>query len=285
MTTQLVFARNGQALTTSEIIAQGVGVQHKNILALVRNYQADFETFNPVAFETRQGKALPQGGFGQGVTIAILSEQQATLLVTYCKNTETVRKFKVALVKAFYEMRLQMSTRTSVPARSPVGQAIAPAIAVAPITDAQFAELTAAVRAKASGRERTAAYSRLRASFRVVSLRQIPEARFQEALEWVRQYRVPVKALPASEPTPGHPVLTHDVGESRGLKMMSGVKALVGIGDNGLPYAQIIKNKVLVCPTSSEQVCAMLELVPDAVIPDILRMCTNRIAGMRRLTN
>ena len=176
-------------------------------------------------------------------------------------------------------------TRTSVPAQSPIGQAIAPAIAVSPITDVQYAELTAAVRAKASGSDRSAAYSRLRARFRVVSLRQIPEARFQEALEWVRQYRVPVKALPAPKTTTGRPVLTHDIGEARGLKMMSGVKAIIGIGDDGLPFAQVIKNQVLVCPTSAEHICAMLELVPDAVIPDILRICTNRIAGMRRLTN
>ena len=38
-----------------------------------------------------------------------LNEQQATLLITYLKNTEPVRKFKMNLVKAFFEMRDELS--------------------------------------------------------------------------------------------------------------------------------------------------------------------------------
>lgn len=35
----------------------------------------------------------------------ILNEQQATLLITYLRNTKPVRAFKKELVKAFFEMR------------------------------------------------------------------------------------------------------------------------------------------------------------------------------------
>ena len=38
-----------------------------------------------------------------------LNEQQATLLITYLKNTEPVRAFKKALVKAFFEMRDELA--------------------------------------------------------------------------------------------------------------------------------------------------------------------------------
>ena len=38
-----------------------------------------------------------------------LNEQQATLLITYLKNTGPVRKFKMNLVKAFFEMREELS--------------------------------------------------------------------------------------------------------------------------------------------------------------------------------
>lgn len=38
-----------------------------------------------------------------------LNEQQATLLITYLKNTEPVRRFKMNLVKAFFEMREELS--------------------------------------------------------------------------------------------------------------------------------------------------------------------------------
>jgi phage regulator Rha-like protein len=36
-----------------------------------------------------------------------LNEQQATLLLTYLRNSEIVREFKKALVKAFYELKSQ----------------------------------------------------------------------------------------------------------------------------------------------------------------------------------
>ena len=101
----LVFARNGQALTSSVIIAENTGNTHKAIIQLVRGYLNDFETFGRVGFEIQPFET--NGGI-QKREISILNEQQATLLVTYCKNTETVRKFKVALVKAFYEMRQQL---------------------------------------------------------------------------------------------------------------------------------------------------------------------------------
>lgn len=96
----LVFLRDGQAVTTSEAIASGVSIQHKNLLSILRTYQSDFEAFGTVAFETRGSN----GSAGYQV-FAVLNEQQATLLVTYCKNTEVVRRFKVALVKAFYDAR------------------------------------------------------------------------------------------------------------------------------------------------------------------------------------
>ena len=96
----LVIIQNNATLTSSEIIAEGVGNQHKNVIELVRKYQADLEEFGMVAFETR---ARLQGQHGGGDTeYALLNEQQATLLLTYMQNTSIVREFKKALVKAFY---------------------------------------------------------------------------------------------------------------------------------------------------------------------------------------
>ena len=37
----------------SEIIAEGVGNQHKSVIELVRKYQSDLEEFGMVAFQTR----------------------------------------------------------------------------------------------------------------------------------------------------------------------------------------------------------------------------------------
>lgn len=190
MTTQLVFARNGQALTTSEIIAQGVGVQHKNILALVRNYQADFETFGVFAFETRKVDN-PQGGRPE--TFAILNEQQATLLVTYCKNTETVRKFKVALVKAFYEMRQQLHP-------CPAAEHIPPAYLTLEHQYAIQSEVAKRVH-KDDVRYQTV-YQALKARFRVPKYTCILDRDFEAAVHFIRTCNLRVPEVPKQKPEP-----------------------------------------------------------------------------------
>ena len=81
--TNLIIIQNNTTLTSSEIIAEGVNNQHKNVIELVRKYLADLEEFGAVAFETRQGKSLPQGGFAMSTEYALLNEQQATLLLTH----------------------------------------------------------------------------------------------------------------------------------------------------------------------------------------------------------
>lgn len=48
---------------------------------------------------------LPGSKTGQKITVYHLNEQQATLLMTYLKNTEQVRTFKKELVRQFYAMR------------------------------------------------------------------------------------------------------------------------------------------------------------------------------------
>lgn len=95
---------NGALATNSEVIADGVGIQHKNVLETIRKNQADFEEFGPVAFETRKGSPLPQGGFGKPTTIAVLNREQAMFAMTLFRNNATVIEFKKNLIKAFVAM-------------------------------------------------------------------------------------------------------------------------------------------------------------------------------------
>ncbi len=99
--TNIVQIRDQQALTTSLIVAEHCELAHKQVIALVRKYQSDFEELGPLAFETRKGEALPQGGFAKATEYALLNEDQATYLITLFRNTTIVRRFKLALVKAF----------------------------------------------------------------------------------------------------------------------------------------------------------------------------------------
>lgn len=91
--------------TTSEVIANCAQVQHHTITRLIQTHEADFKSFGKVRFEIRP---LPESRTGQKAKIYHLNEQQATLLMTYLKNTEVVRKFKMELVRQFYAMRREL---------------------------------------------------------------------------------------------------------------------------------------------------------------------------------
>jgi anti-repressor protein len=98
MTSLDIFTYADTFVISSEAIAEGSGVQHKNVLELIDTNRSDFEDFGQVAFETRPGYN------NSPVRIALLNEQQATLLMTFQRNSAEVRAFKKALVRAFFEM-------------------------------------------------------------------------------------------------------------------------------------------------------------------------------------
>lgn len=106
MTALDIIQRSGEFVVSSETVAEGSGVEHRAVLQLIHNNIADFEDFGLVAFEMRARFAGQHGG--GDVRIALLNEQQATLLMTYQRNTEQVRRFKMALVKAFFEIARQV---------------------------------------------------------------------------------------------------------------------------------------------------------------------------------
>jgi len=56
-------------------------------------------------------RPLQTKGGMQNETIYRLNEQQATLLITFMKNTEPVVRFKKALVKQFYIMQRELEKR------------------------------------------------------------------------------------------------------------------------------------------------------------------------------
>lgn len=118
MSAALVEMFNNQPMTNSMAIAEGTQNTHKQVIAMVRKYISDLQEFGSLAFETRvNGENEANSAFetrnsrGRYTEIALLNEQQATLLITYLKNTEVVRRFKIALVKAFYELRDQLTQK------------------------------------------------------------------------------------------------------------------------------------------------------------------------------
>lgn len=105
MTDIITVAVDGVLVTGSDVIAEQVENQHKNVLELIRRNLGDLEEFGRVAFETRK---LENVDFSRPTRVALLNEQQATLLMTYLRNSEIVRAFKKRLVKEFYRMRQEL---------------------------------------------------------------------------------------------------------------------------------------------------------------------------------
>lgn len=112
MTELMIMQRDDTLFVSSETVADGAGVEHRAVLQLIGNNISDFEEFGHVAFEMRDGYN------NHKVRVALLNEQQATLLMTYQRNTDRVRQFKKALVKAFFEMAQKLRT-PSVPQSLP----------------------------------------------------------------------------------------------------------------------------------------------------------------------
>ncbi len=101
MNALVVMTDVGMPVTNTMAIADGTENEHKSVIQLVRTYLADLEEFGGVAFEMRP---FETPGGTQRREVAVLNEQQSTLLLTYMRNSDIVRKFKKALVKAFFDL-------------------------------------------------------------------------------------------------------------------------------------------------------------------------------------
>lgn len=108
---KLVFLEAGEhePYTTDKIIAECAQVKRKVVSDLIRRYKTDLESFGVLRF--KNAKPTPGSDGGRPEKLYHLNEQQATLLITYLRNTEPVKAFKKALVKEFYAMRAELTKR------------------------------------------------------------------------------------------------------------------------------------------------------------------------------
>lgn len=91
--------------TTSKVIAEATGMNHRRVKDAIRKHQTDFKSFGLLgAYETESSGGRPEEIFK-------LNEEQATLLMTLLKNTPVVVAFKKELVRQFYAMRRELVGR------------------------------------------------------------------------------------------------------------------------------------------------------------------------------
>lgn len=105
----LVSVNNNTPTTTSKIIADGIGIQHKNVIALIESHHSDLSRVS--AFETRKVKI--ESKLGRPSLSYHLDESQAALLITMMKNTKKAMDFKVSLINEFYRMRESLKSSSN----------------------------------------------------------------------------------------------------------------------------------------------------------------------------
>lgn len=105
---EMVFiGRKNELCTTSKIISDWTGIEHRKIKNAIRKYKHQMDSFGlsaPYQAESTGGR--PE-------EIYLLNEEQATFLMTLLKNTDIVVEFKRELVSQFYAMRKILHERQS----------------------------------------------------------------------------------------------------------------------------------------------------------------------------
>ncbi|MCW6665495.1 Rha family transcriptional regulator [Aerococcaceae bacterium NML191219] len=97
--------RKRELYTTHLIIAKCAGIEKVSVRKLIDKHKSELEEFGILSFEMTK----INNGRGRPQKIYHLNEQQATLLITWLDNTEPVRKFKLELVQAFFDLRNQVA--------------------------------------------------------------------------------------------------------------------------------------------------------------------------------
>jgi phage regulator Rha-like protein len=105
-TSQIVsIANDGEARASTEAIATGYKLQHKNVPSLLKRYTNEMEGFGLLAFETRLNNQ------GSPTEYALLNERQTMLLLTLMRNSVKVVAFKVQLIQEFCRLAEALQNR------------------------------------------------------------------------------------------------------------------------------------------------------------------------------
>jgi len=111
--TSIIEEIDGQLVVSHRVIAVQTQVSEENVSRLIRNHMDKLERFGAIGFEIQSPK---DGHFNpKPEKTYYLNEQQATLLLTFMRNNEIVKNFKIRLVKEFFQMRELLKSKTSIP--------------------------------------------------------------------------------------------------------------------------------------------------------------------------
>lgn len=109
-----ITTQNDTLVVDSRLIAEELEIEHRALMQTIRKYLDRLERKTPVTFQMDVVKR-PQGGTYE-VTYCFLNEAQATLLMTFSRNSDRVLDCKENLVEAFTAAKnrsLQTTTTTT----------------------------------------------------------------------------------------------------------------------------------------------------------------------------
>jgi phage regulator Rha-like protein len=93
----LVMLENNTPITTSKIIADGVGNVHKNVVSLIRNYEEEIKNLRGILpFQT---STTENGKKGRPYKLYYLDKKQTTFLIMLMANNENTIKLKQMIVE------------------------------------------------------------------------------------------------------------------------------------------------------------------------------------------
>lgn len=105
---------DGEPRVDSRLVANELGVAHKNARELIEQYRCDFEELGVWRFETAKPSKDTLGGRPE--KFYLLNEDQTYFLMTLVRNTPEAVQLKKRLVKAFAQFRMTANSLELVPA-------------------------------------------------------------------------------------------------------------------------------------------------------------------------
>ena len=180
-----------QVTALSTDVAQFFGKLHKHVIRdienLLSNLPAERQSNFGQTFVTRANPKNPQVKIQSKAYR--MTRDGFTLLVMGWTG-EKALQFKLAWLDAFNKMEEELRAKNTVqalPLSSPLGKSIAPAINAAPMLHGQLQCVQLAMKDRFTNqRDLLRAYSILQHHFCVTSYRQIPAARFDELMDYIK---------------------------------------------------------------------------------------------------
>ena len=103
------FSRGGELVVDSRLIAERLGIKHENFMQTIKKHGYRIEKrFGQFRFET--GTVRNSVGAVNETIYVLLTEPQATALMTFSRNTEEVIECKLDLVQAFEKAKAALKS-------------------------------------------------------------------------------------------------------------------------------------------------------------------------------